>query len=253
MLHPTLAPPAICRSEDEWTIAVARNRQACITADLDGACQITHGRYFWPLEPEHPGNDYDIEFIAHVLAGDRRWAGVTTNRDGSPCDYSVAQHCVHVADIVNLNRDKLVPGGQWDLRPSPAFYGLMHDASEAYLRDAVRPIKPYLGDYYAIEARLMDRIITVFDVPVDGIIKEAVRRVDNMMIFMERDEMVGKPVVPYSNEFDHPHVSIHDLVPDFYVWSAREAKDRFLRKFEEIARNAGNYEPTEYRGRGYTL
>lgn len=178
---------------------------------------------------------------------------MTSDINGDPSDYSVAQHCVHVADIVNLNRRALVPDWDWDNSPAPTFYGLMHDGSEAYVRDVPRPLKGRLGDYYGIEAGLMDRIITEFRVPVDTGIREAVRRVDNMMIFLERDEIVGEPVVPYSNEQDHPRFTIRDVVPEFHVWDAKKAKRAFLDKFEEIVSNDGNHIPLNYANRGFLL
>jgi hypothetical protein len=241
------------RTPSEWATAVARNREIASVSDLGGACQITHGRYFWPLEPNHPGNDFDIEFIAHVLAGERRWAGILSNAYGDPCDYSVAQHSVHVADIAQLNRAKLVPDWDWSASASPAFYGLMHDASEAYLKDIPRPIKGLLRDYYPAEAALMTRILEVFDVPVNTCIKNAVRIVDNMMIFLERDAMTVQPVVPYSNENEHPGFNINHIVPEFEVWDAKTAKRRFLEKYEEITSGAGNTIPLNYKNRGYLL
>lgn len=241
------------RTPEKWAIAVARNAEIARVSDLTGAVQITHGRYFWPLEPYHRGNDIDIEFIAHVLAGERRWGGILCDAAGDPSNYSVAQHSVHVADIANLNRHKLVPGWDWQNHPSPAFYALMHDASEAYLKDFPRPVKGLMKEYKPAEKALMDRILTVFGVPTDMPIFECVRRVDDMMIWMERDKLAGVPVAPYTNEFDHCRVRIDEVIPDFYVWDAKTAKRRFLEKFEEVVGYNGNKVPLEYVNRGYRL
>lgn len=238
------------RSASQWRSAIMHNEAVARVSSLDGACQVTNGMYFWPLEPKHPGNDYSIETIAHGLAGKARWGGFTKCRQFK---FSVAQHCVHVADIVNLNRTKLVPGGQWDQRPSPALCGLLHDATEAWIDDIVRPVKYKLSGYLEIELALQQEVYERHCCPVDGIIKEAVRRVDNMMIFLERDELIGKPVVPYSNERDHPRLSIHDLIPDFRVWSAEEAYERFIDKYDEIVNGDGNTVPEEYHNGGYVL
>ena len=241
------------RTPDQWRSALARHHAVAKISSLEGVNQITHGRYFWPLEPDHPGNDFDIEFIAHVLAGERRWAGVTMDINGDPSDYSVAQHCVHLADIVNLNRATLLSDVDWSGEVAPTLYGLLHDASEAYLRDVPRPIKAKLGDYYAVEAALMRKIISVFKVPMSAAVQNAVRKVDDMMIFLERDALVGKPCVPYTNENDHPGISIHSVVPEFYVWDAKTAKRKFLEKFEEITTTGGNHIPLNYLNRGYLL
>lgn len=250
---PTKDIPDMIRTPDQWASAVARNRAVALNSNIATACQITHGRYFWPLEPNHPGNDYDIEFIAHVLAREPRWASVTVDANGDPSDYSVAQHSVHVADIVNLNRKTLLPNYDWSSNAAPTLYGLMHDASEAYLRDIPRPLKSSLGDYYGIEAQLMSRIIGEFSVPLNDAIKAATRVVDDMMIFLERDELVGEPVVPYQMEDQHPGFTIRDVIPEFRVWTAKEAKQAFLDKYEEVTTTAGNHVPLNYANRGYLI
>ncbi len=258
MLHPTLAKPAVCRTEDQWRSAINRNRAIAAVSDLGGAIQIYKGRYFWPMQPNHPGNDIDIETIAHALAVMPRWGGQTaligSSEDGDPLRYSVAQHSVHVADICVLNRRKLLPGWDWDKMPSPAALALLHDAPEGYgFADLVRPVKYSVEGYKENENALMHQIAIDLDVPVNLGISQVVKMVDDMMVFLERDEMMGPPVVPYTNEASHPGITIHDVVPDFYVWSAKEAKDKFLRRWEMIQANDGEYEPLEYANRGYRL
>lgn len=220
---------------------------------LDGALQITGGRYFWPLDPGHPDNEFDIDFIAHALAAQTRWSGILSDRTGQPLHYSVAQHSVIVADLAQMARKKLVPEWEWSLSPSPALYGLLHDASEAYLADVPRPIKGLFAGYYEAESALMKRILKTFKVPVNDGIKKAVKDVDNMMIWLERDAMAGTPRLPYMNEDEHPKRSIFDIVPDFYPWDARTAKREFLNKYREIEAYDGNHVPLEYLNRGYGL
>lgn len=221
---------------------------------IGDAIQITNGRMFLPLDPESHHNTFDIEYIAHSLSLQCRWMGGTTNlATGDPLFYSVAQHCVIVSDLVNLGRQKLVPGADWENLPSPALYGLMHDASEAFLCDVPRPLKPFLGGYYDYEKALMVAILREFGVPTTPEIYEAVRRVDNAMIFLERDALIGAPVIPYSNEEDHPGRPMGAIVPDFYCWSPKEAKERFLYKFDECKGWEGNHVPAAYANRGYGI
>jgi hypothetical protein len=224
------------RTPAQWATAVARNRSIALVSDLSNACQITHGRYFWPLEANHPGNDFDMEFIGMVLAGERRWGGILVDEDGFPLDYSVAQHLVHTADIAYAKRRVIMPEVDWDNHPSPIGYAFAHDWSEAYLKDFPRPIKGALGngDYYIYEAALMDRLVAEFGVIVTPEITKLTKIVDNWMIFLERDKMAGPPVVPYINEDDHPGFTIDDVVPDFHVWDRKTAMTRFLAKWEEI-------------------
>ena len=98
--------------------------------------------YFWtyagkcvhPLDP-HP-DEIDIEDIAHALAHVCRFLGHTDRF------YSVAQHSVLVSQQVPA---------------ADALWGLLHDASEAYICDLAAPIKrdPSMEAYRAAEQRLM--------------------------------------------------------------------------------------------------
>lgn len=242
------------RTADQWQSAINRNHAVAANSDLAGAIQTYKGRYFWPLEPQHPGNDYDIETIAHGLAVMPRWGGQTADSNGDPIRYSVAQHSVYVSIIAQLNRQKLVPNWDWSLSGSPALVGLLHDAPEQYgIADLVRPVKSSVPGYRDLDEALCEEVYRQFNAPIDMAIRECVRRVDNLMIFLERDELVGQPVVPYSNEFDHPHISIHDVCPEFYVWSAKEAKERFLERYEQIVESNGEHIPLDYLNRGYNL
>ena len=73
------------------------------------------GRQFWPLDPRP--EDICIRDIAHHLSLCCRFNGACR------VHYSVAQHSVMVANIL----------------PAPLrFWGLMHDATEAYVGDMVR-------------------------------------------------------------------------------------------------------------------
>lgn len=201
------------------------------------SCQTVSGIYIEPCNP-HP-DDILITDIAHCLALANRWAGntqylgsgtsVVIDVGGQPLivemndpfPYSVAQHSCLVHDIV-IRRFGVRAG----------FYGLMHDASEAYLMDVPRPIKPLLTNYYAIEAKLMDVILTKFGVPFDNQIKSQVVEIDNAMIFWERDAIVGEPISPYANEDQHPGGTLFHEVPNFCSWSPKRAKAEFLMRFK---------------------
>jgi hypothetical protein len=191
--------------------------------------------------------------IGHALSLTNRWNGFTSYTDGSPLAYTVAQHAVHVADLTQMARRELVPGWDWNNSPSPAMWGLHHDDSEAIIADIVRPIKPQLSNYARDRERSSSGIINRFNIPTNTGILEAVRRVDNLMIFLERDALMGRPEKPYGNEIDHPRFSIFDVIPEFSIWSPAEAKERYIAKHREIVAHDGNYVPLEYRNRGYGL
>lgn len=99
------------------------------------------GRAVYPLAPNV--GDIAIEDIAHHLAALARYVGATRE------PYSVAQHSVVVS---------------WLCDPADALYGLLHDASEAYIGDVTRGLK-YLGalsQYRSIEAQLQTAIYCRF-------------------------------------------------------------------------------------------
>src|SRR5688572_3506421 len=88
----------------------------------DGWIMTASGLAFYPTRPRI--QDIRIEDIAHGLAAVSRFAGHTRT------PYSVGQHCYHASQILEGQ------GG-----PRAALYGLLHDASEAYLGDVPRPLK----------------------------------------------------------------------------------------------------------------
>lgn len=95
--------------------------------------QTFTGKRFFPADPKV--EDFDILDIAHSLSLQCRFNGHCL------CFYSVAEHCVRVAEYLEKNT------GSHML----AFWGLLHDAPEAYLGDIVRPLKLHLPEYEKIE------------------------------------------------------------------------------------------------------
>lgn len=101
--------------------------------------------------------DVRLVDIAHSLSLLNRFTGHST----SP--YSVAQHSVHVS--------RLLPE---DL----ALWGLLHDASEAYLGDVATPLKGMLPCYQQMEELVQRAIARAFGLrwPMPGDVKVADRR-----------------------------------------------------------------------------
>ena len=92
--------------------------------------------------PQHPTADQiDIFDIARGLSGSCRWGGQIRYF------YSIAQHSVFVSDICH---------------PENKLVALLHDASEAYLGDMVKPLKylPEMEPYRKFERMLSDAIAT---------------------------------------------------------------------------------------------
>ena len=90
--------------------------------------------------------------------------------------YSVGQHCI------NCMKEAKARG--WSKRMQLAC--LIHDASEAYISDIIRPVKVHLSNYMEIEEHIMDKIWQRFD--LDDLTEEENRRwkqVDNDVLKLE--------------------------------------------------------------------
>src|SRR5262245_58620631 len=123
--------------------------------------QTYTGLAFWPMDPRP--DEVRLDDIAAALSKLCRYGGQGVKF------YSVAEHCVHVAeaapDYCKLD-------------------ALLHDASEAYLCDVIRPIKSHLTNYVAIEARLQRVIAHRFRVCFP--IPDVVKRLDTGILADER-------------------------------------------------------------------
>lgn len=161
------------------------------------------GKRFHPLDPDP--ELIDIRDIAHGLAAKARYAGHTRE------PYNVAQHSVIVSLHV-LDRDQ-------------SLWGLLHDASEAYLPDVPKPLKilPAMAAYREAEARLMLAVCQRFglDPEEPAIVKE----IDRRMLPTEASQL-----------FDRRHPAWRDRVEPLPimidVWSASDAERWFLERYE---------------------
>lgn len=108
-----------------------------------GPYMLTHsGKRFYFLTS---GPDaVDIDDIIWHLSLENRFTGATNRA------YSVAEH--------SWRSSFLVP-------EEYALEALLHDASEAYLKDISSPLKSLLPDYHAIEHRVQTVIASKFGVP----------------------------------------------------------------------------------------
>jgi len=131
---------------------------------------LTHsGVLVNPLDPDP--DTICIEDIVWSLAQQCRYNGHTSDF------YSVAEHSVYVSRFV---------------KPENALYGLLHDATEAYLCDVPRPIKPLLVGYYEIEDTLMKCIAAKFGLPATMPLD--VKQVDGAMLLPERDRLMPSDI-----------------------------------------------------------
>lgn len=124
------------------------------------------GRKYWPVDPW--AADVSIVDIAHALSMQCRYGG------HAGAFYSVAEHSVLVS--------------QW-VPQEHALVALMHDATEAYVSDVPRPLKPHLASYEEIERRNWRVIATAFDLPRE--IPACVHDVDLRLCKAEMTDLFG--------------------------------------------------------------
>lgn len=162
--------------------------------------QTYSGAQFWPMDPR----------ASEVRIGDIAAALSKLCRYGGQCNrfYSVAEHCVHVANHApeGLKLD-----------------ALMHDASEAYLSDVIRPIKSFLTSYLEIEAGLerviAERFRLTWPMPAE------VKRLDTAILADERDQAMAPPPMPW------PQTTEPALGVTLQFWTPAVAQYEFLNSF----------------------
>ena len=137
--------------------------------------QTITGRKFWPIDPR--AEDIDIYDIAHALSMMCRFNG------HCKVFYSVAEHSVYVSDLCPSEH---------------AAWGLLHDASEAYIADIVKPAKPYIAGYKEAESRIMAAVCERFGLTVDE--PYEVKVADNSILADEAEQIMG----PHPDEWYLP-------------------------------------------------
>jgi uncharacterized protein len=168
-------------------------------------------------------NEIDIRDIAHSLSMQCRYNGHTNKF------YSVAEHSVNVMKMVSQYI------GTGAINAKILLSALLHDASEAYLCDIPRPLKPLLRDYAEIEKQVEDHILNVFDLSRDKnpLIKEA----DNAILALEKTALMGPEPLPWNL----PETLEFEEVP-IIGFSPEEAYNRFLHEYKILEFDQWYYE-----------
>lgn len=159
------------------------------------------------LEPQA----IDIIDIAHSLSNLCRFNGHCREF------YSVAEHSVRVS--------RLAP-------PELAFWGLLHDASEAYLVDLPRPVKlsGWLGELYKVaECRAMSVIAAKFGLSWPE--PPELKQFDTVLLVTEQRDLMQRRPKPWQDKVD-------PLPERIEPWTPQTARSAFLARFEEIAENS---------------
>lgn len=172
--------------------------------------QTYTGRRFYPLDPQP--EDVDPADIAHALSMVCRYGGHVHRF------YSVAEHCVHLSHAV---------------APEHALWALLHDATEAYVGDMVRPLKRHIGQYQLIEARLRFIIAERFALPprsglMKGQMPDEVKDADNRILLDERAALM--PNTAHSWGVDH----LDPLGIDIWGWHPEQAERRYAERLRDL-------------------
>lgn len=164
------------------------------------------GKKVWPLDVRD--EDVDIKDIARSLSMQCRYNGHVK------FFYSVAAHCCIMAD----HAFKIGGAGY-------AFAALLHDASEAYITDVVRPLKPFLQGYKEHELMVDFTIARVYGLafPMPAWLKE----LDNRILLDERAVLMDKAQKNHWQLLD----GLKPLGIAIPNWGPERAEDEFLDRF----------------------
>src|ERR1035441_3905993 len=197
------AAPAKFRS----SLGVVRRCALCFPGIVNMSrafINLFSGMRFWPLEPDP--EKVCIEDIAHALSCQCRFGGHSSKF------YSVAEHSVSVSKLC---------------APEDALWGLLHDASEAYLVDVPRPLKelPEFAAYREAERRLQRVIVERFDLSPNQPPSE--NSADDELLWIEAHSLLGSIPDEAICERRAPFEIRDPLLPI-------EAEHLFLRRFKEL-------------------
>lgn len=196
----------------------------------------------YPLDPRE--YEINIEDIAHHLSMQCRFAGACKFH------YSVAQHAIYVSQQVPK---------EW------ALWGLLHDASEAYLGDLVRPLKltAFGAGYQVHERRLQIAICKKFglllpdcscdksplvlvadgneedhapECNLSGVLEPAlVIQADKRMLMTEKRDIMAPPPIPWG---DAQSYQAEPYSWNIGMWTPRTAETRFLERYRALMKEA---------------
>lgn len=173
--------------------------------DPNAAWIQTHsGRRFNPTQPNPDA--IVIQDIAHALSMQCRFSGHCKEF------YSVAQHSVLVSYICD-HKD--------------AMWGLLHDASEAYLVDVPRPLKRsgLINGYIEMEGRMQEAICRRFALPFAE--PPSVKTADTQLLATEARDLMS----PLHSDWQQP---VDPLPFKIEPWDHNKAKDMFMKRFFEL-------------------
>lgn len=195
-------------------LATPYDEQVSNPLDLDfapgsGPFLETHSGIAFHLLAPRP-SEVSIDDIAHALSLQCRYNGHTKSF------YSVAEHCVHMA------HHALGQGAY----AQDALDALMHDATECYIGDMVKPLKNLFPDFERLEARIYQVIAKKF--ALNPRVPKTVKWYDLGMLHVERAQALN----PSENDWNLPEGP--DMQVHIEGWGPAVAKRQFLNTFHAL-------------------
>lgn len=178
--------------------------------------QTYTGLSFDPINPDV--NTINVMDIAHSLSLQCRFNGHCL------FFYSVAEHSVRVSKVLRKKRDRL--------------WGLLHDASEAYVSDVIRPVKEHLPEYVKIEEKVQEAIAKRFNLPWP--MPEAVKHADDILLMTERRDILLPTIDPWKLD------DVEPLADIIRPWTPQEAMLSFLHTFNELTAGISTGIPVDH-------
>lgn len=171
--------------------------------------QTVSGRTFSFEEPVFNFND-----IAMSLAKTCRYGGHTKDF----LHYSTAEHCVHMGRTAK--KDGRSRHDVWNV--------IMHDCTEGYIMDMVRPLKNRIPMYREFEDHLFTLMAPVFGLtdPMPGFVKEY----DNRILMDEKAQVMALSARPWNFP---PELT--PLGVKIECWDSKTAYTEFVKIAKEVA------------------
>ena len=129
---------------------------------------------------------------------------------------TVAEHSLLVSDLIYFGGHSYID----------AFWGLMHDATEAYVNDIPSPLKSMLPDYQKVEKKVWQAIKRRFGIPEPS--SPAIKAYDVAAMCLESDWVFERDIISQ-------RVSAHlPTSIEYYCGNSDGGRGRFLYLFDYL-------------------
>lgn len=166
--------------------------------------QTYTGGKFYPLSPDPA--EVDPVDIAHALSLICRYGGHVERF------YSVAEHCVLMS--------RHVP-------EEFALWALLHDATEAYVGDMIRPLKHSMPEYVDAEDRVMEAVAIRFGLAT-SVMPDKVKDADNRIILDERAAVLRPTGEVWAAD------ALRPLGVRIHAWGPERAEEEYLARLSHL-------------------